>query len=99
MLVNIFISFDEKLQSVFKNKSVQLPTSADNTALLAVAAERPPDMQQSIDIACPPGPQQQTRRPLLQRSINGTGRLADTVPLRKLCRTLCHQCHMLQCVN
>jgi len=25
-----------------------------------------------IDISCPPGPQQQTRRTLLQRSIDGT---------------------------
>ena len=34
-------------------------------------------MQQSIDISCPLGPQQQTRRTLLQRSIDGTERQTD----------------------
>jgi len=34
-------------------------------------------VQQSIDISCPLGPQQQTRRTLLQRSIDGTERQTD----------------------
>jgi len=33
--------------------------------------------QQSIDISCPPGAQLQTRRTLLQRSIDGTDRQTD----------------------
>jgi len=33
-----------------------------------------PAVQQSIDISCPPGPQQQTHRALLQLSIAGTDR-------------------------
>ena len=36
-----------------------------------------PAVQQSIDISCPPGAQQQTRRTLLQRSINETVRRTD----------------------
>jgi len=37
----------------------------------------------------PPGPQQQTRRtPQLRRSIDGTDRLTDTVPLHRPCRIL-----------
>ena len=32
-----------------------------------------------------PGPQQQTRRTLLQRSIAGTDRRTDTVPLHRPC--------------
>jgi len=42
-----------------------------------------PVVQQSIDISCPPGAQQQTRRTLLQRSIAGTDRETDTVPLHR----------------
>jgi len=46
-------------------------------------------VQQSIDISCPPGPRQQTRRTLLQRSIAGTDRDADrrtdTIPLHRPC--------------
>jgi len=34
-------------------------------------------VQQSIDISCLPGPQQQTRRTLLQRSIAGTDGRTD----------------------
>jgi len=37
--------------------------------------------QQSVDISCPPGAQRQTGcRTLLQRSIDGTDRLTDTLP-------------------
>jgi len=36
-----------------------------------------PAVQESIDISCPPGPQQQTRRTLLQRSIGGTDKRTD----------------------
>jgi len=43
-------------------------------------------VQQSIDIAYLRGPQQQTRRKLLQR-VNGTQQ-TDTVPLHRLCRIL-----------
>ena len=38
--------------------------------------QAPVSVQQSIDVSCPPGPQQQTRRMLLQRSIAGTDRRA-----------------------
>ena len=49
--------------------------------------------QQSIDISWPPGAQQQTRRTLLQRSIDGTDRRTDTGPLHQiLFRILCMQC-------
>jgi len=34
-------------------------------------------VQQPIDISCPPGPQQQTRRMLLERSIDGLDRRTD----------------------
>ena len=53
-------------------------------ALPAFAAERRAavtslllDAQQSIDISCPPGAQQQTRRMLQQRLIDGTDRQTD----------------------
>ena len=59
-----------------RNNSVQLPTSADNVTLLAFAAVRRAAAT-SIDISCPPGPQQQTRRTLVQRSIDGTDRRTD----------------------
>jgi len=57
--------------------------------LLLRAALRPgaaaaPAVQQSIDISRPPGPQQQTRRTLLQRA-NGTDGRTDTVPLHRPC--------------
>ena len=42
-----------------KQVCVQLPTYADNVALPAFAS-RPPLLQQSIEISCPPGLQQQT---------------------------------------
>ena len=61
-----------------RNKSVQLPTSADNVTLLAFAAVRRAAAT-SIDISCPPGPQQQTRRTLVQRPIDGTDRRTDGV--------------------
>jgi len=46
------------------------------------AARRPPLL---IDISCTPGPQQQTRRTLLQRSKAGTDRQTDTVPFHRPC--------------
>jgi len=46
-------------------------------------------MQQLIDISWLPGPQQQTRRMLLQRSIAGTDRQKDTVPLSRPFCVLC----------
>jgi len=45
-------------------------------AVLWPRAAAAPAMQQSIDISCPPCPQQQTRRTLLQRA-NGTDRQTD----------------------
>jgi len=54
----------------------QLPTSAVNVALPAIAAAAPA-VQQSVDISYPPGQRQQTRRTLLQRSTDGTDRQTD----------------------
>jgi len=53
-----------------KSAFLQLLTSADNVTLLAFAADRRAAvrrrlLQQSIDISCPRGPQQQTRHTLL----------------------------------
>jgi len=45
-------------------------------AVLRSRAAATPAVQQSIDISYPPGPQQQTRRTLLQRA-NGTDRQTD----------------------
>jgi len=45
-------------------------------AVLRPRAAAAPAVQQSIDISYPPGPQQQTRRTLLQRA-DGTARRAD----------------------
>ena len=85
-----------------KHFRVQLPTSAEDVTLLAFAAvchaaypAAPIDrylcrrvVQQLIDIACLRGPQQQTRRTLLQRPIDGTDRWTDTVPLHRLSHTV-----------
>ena len=64
-----------------KQVRVQLPTSADKVALLASAAGRraaaAPGGDRSIDVFCPPGAQQQTRRTGMQRSIDGTDRQTD----------------------
>jgi len=46
---------------ILTDKTVQLPMSAENVALLDFAATAPA-VQQSIDISYSPGPQQQTRR-------------------------------------
>ena len=46
----------------------------------------------SIDISCPPGAQQQTRRSGMQRSIDGTDGRTDTVLLHRPCRLLCEKC-------
>ena len=51
----------EKHTPVKKQVWVQLPASADNVGLPAFAAARRAAVQQSIDISCPLGPQQQTR--------------------------------------
>jgi len=68
--------------------SVQPPAAAINVTLPAVAVATPA-VQQSIDISCPPGPQQQTRRTLLQRA-NGTDRgRTDAVPLYRPCSAYC----------
>ena len=73
-----------------KQVCVQLPTSADNATVFAVAAERRPCS--TIDISCLPGPQQQTRRTLLQRLIDWTDRQMDAIPLHRPCLILCEQC-------
>ena len=62
---------------------IQLPTSSVNVALPAFAAAASA-VQQSIDISCPSGPQQQPRSTLLQRS-NKTYKRTDTVPLHRPC--------------
>jgi len=51
---------------------VALPAFAAAPRAAAAPAE-----QQSIDISCPPGPQQQTRRTLLQRSNGADTRTDD----------------------
>jgi len=51
-----------------------------------------PARQQSTDMTCQPGTQQQTRRTLLQRSIAGTDRRTDAIPLHRPYRILCEQC-------
>ena len=51
-------------------------------------------VQQMIDISYPLGPQQQTRRMLLQRA-NGTNRRTDTTPLHRPCGILCEQCRFM----
>jgi len=82
---------------------VQLPTSADNVALPAYGRYTPllqcgccwaPAMQQSIDISCPPGPQQQTHKSGMRRA-NGTDGPA-TVTYTLLC-ILCKKCQ--QCTE
>jgi len=55
--------------------AVQLPTSVVNVALLAFAAECRAVAPLSIDISCPSGPQQQTRRSDVRRPNDGTDRL------------------------
>jgi len=62
----------------------QLRTPADNVTLLTFAAvchaaATPGLAPISIDIACPPGRQQQTRHSGMQRSVNGTDRWTDIV--------------------
>jgi len=49
----------------------QLPASADNVTLLAVV------LQQSINICCSPGPQQQTHRNGVRQPNNGTDGQTD----------------------
>jgi len=60
----------------------QLPTSVNNVALPAFAAERravgrPEAAVVDRYLGGPPGPQQQTRRTLLLRSTDGTDRQTD----------------------
>jgi len=73
----------------------QLPTSADNATLLACSCCSAPAVRKSIEIPCLLGPQQQTRRVLLQRSTDGTNGRTDkqtyTVSLHRLCRILYEQ--------
>jgi len=52
---------ERKTHAGKKQVWVQLPASADNVALPAFAAALRAAVQQSIDISCPLGPQQQTR--------------------------------------
>jgi len=67
----------------------QLPASADNVTLLAVV------LQQSINICCSLGPQQQTHRNGVRQPNNETdGRRTDGHPTVTyiLLRVLCEQC-------
>ena len=73
-----------------------MTTYADNVALPALAAVRraaaTTAVQQSIDISYPPGPQQQTRRTLLQRT-NGIDRQTDRrTPCRHRPRAAYYAC-------
>jgi len=72
---------------------VQLLKSADKVTVRAFAAKRRPAAAPllSIDIACPPDPQQQTRRSGVQR-LGQTDGQTDTVPLHRPCCILCEQC-------
>jgi len=45
----------------------------------------------TIDIACPQGAKQQTRRPSLQLSIDGTDRQTDGRTDTAYCRIMCEQ--------
>jgi len=58
-----------RTSETFKQVCVQLPTYPESAALptfaAAASAAVAPAVQQSIDISCSPGPQQQTRRTLL----------------------------------
>jgi len=71
-----------------ETRKTNLPTSADDVPLPALSAVRraaarvlltagPPAVQQSIDIFCLPGPQQQTCRSGVQRPNVGTDGQTD----------------------
>jgi len=76
--------------------------AAGNLTLLAFAAATPgywaQAVQQSTDISCLPGKQQQTRRtllpafPAIDHWVDSWDRRTDTVPLHRPCRILCDQC-------
>jgi len=74
------------IQHSIYNSVVQPSTAAGNVTLLAFAAERraaaAPAVQQSMDVCCPPGPQQQTRRTPLQRDrqMDGHRTVTQTPP-------------------
>jgi len=65
----------------FNKSAFQLPTYTDKLPLPAFA-RRTLLLQQSIDISCAPGPQQQTCS-----SGFAADRRTDTVPFRRLCST------------
>ena len=64
-----FTNMSHRTSETFKQVCVQLPTYPESAALptfaAAASAAVAPAVQQSIDISCSPGPQQQTRRTLL----------------------------------
>ena len=76
--------------------SGQLHPLAANATLLAFAAvcraAAAPSICRDRLISCPPGPQQQTHRMLLQWA-NGTDRRTDTVPLLRPCLLLYEHRH------
>jgi len=87
-----FCSLAEEYKCLSQNKSLLslVPRPALSvmlTALLSApaAGTRRRCPQLSIDISCPQGAQQQTRRPPLLLSIDGTDRRTYTRPLRRPC--------------
>ena len=76
-------------KSHFEKQQVSAkPSTAavNNATLLAFAADRRAAAASlSIDISCPRGAQQRTRRTRLQRSIDGTDIRTDTRPLNRPC--------------
>jgi len=62
-----FTEVTSAVDRILEQVRAQLPTYADNVALLPFAAEHWPYTTMAIDISCRLGPQQQTHRTMLQR--------------------------------
>jgi len=75
------------MQDNTENVCVQIPTYADNVALPAFARRCcwALILQQSIDIFCTPGPQQETSSSGFAAVGSCWNRQTDTVPLRRHC--------------
>jgi len=71
-----------------KQVCVQLSTSADNVTLLAFAAERRATAATGDRYLPPAGPTAANPPHRMQRSIDGTDRRTDTVPLHGPCHIL-----------
>jgi len=70
---------DEAVWKIITQVYIQPSTAAGSVTLLAFAAALLPlaAARAAVDITCPPGPQQQSRRTMLLRSIAGTDRRTD----------------------